>query len=726
MAIHLSLLLTLGYFLFLYRLADRSLNSSHEARAAQHAQMMISDGAWLLPRLYNARVDLQKPPLYYWLVAWTGLCRGGEVDAFAVRLPAALAAFCCVLAVYLLLAVRGRPGAGLGAALVLATCVHFTWLARVGRIDMPLTLASTLALGCFHAVLNGSLTGKVKTLGLSCGYIVIALGVLLKGPIALVLVGLVVALVLLVEGRGSANRPLTKDLLFSLLWGVPLTLLIAAPWFVYANWQTEGKLWQEFFVHHNLQRGLGGADDLAGEAPWYYLPRLGVDLLPWSLFVPVAAYRFVGRERDADARFGLLWFLAIVGFLSLMHFKRADYLLPAYPGFALWLGCVLFPSPAAGRSMAMGARSASEGRVDAFLAGASGCHCLCVAILTAAGWIVFLNQAANAGGEDRRFADEIRRRSDRPVIFFRTEAHEVVFHVGRPMDTILEWENLDFWACRPKTTYMVMPPECAACWRTHLKSGKLEEVLRLERRDRPLVLMRSVPNVCNCLATAASTEENDGMKPIRLLLADDHHLVRAGIHSWLMKMPEVEVVGEATNGREALALTAAHRPDVVLMDIMMPELNGLDATARIVSGFPNTRVIILSVNANEEWVLQALRSGAAGYLLKDIDPAELQQAVRAVAKGETYLSTTVSKQVVAGLLKHAGDLTTSLSRLTPRQREVLQLIAEGNTTKQIAKKLGVSAKTAEAHRTQLMDAVDIHDIASLTRYAIRMGLVAPE
>lgn len=216
------------------------------------------------------------------------------------------------------------------------------------------------------------------------------------------------------------------------------------------------------------------------------------------------------------------------------------------------------------------------------------------------------------------------------------------------------------------------------------------------------------------------------MKPLRLLLADDHRLVRAGISFLLGKMPQVEVVAEASNGREALRLADTHQPDIVLMDIMMPELNGLDATARMVAAHPHTRVIILSMNASEEHVLQALRSGATGYLLKDSEPAELEQAVRTVAKGEIYLTPAVSKHVVAELLKHANELSTTLERLTPRQREVLQLIAEGNTTKQIAKKLGVSAKTAEAHRTLMMDAIDIHDIASLTRYAIRMGLVTPE
>jgi DNA-binding NarL/FixJ family response regulator len=214
------------------------------------------------------------------------------------------------------------------------------------------------------------------------------------------------------------------------------------------------------------------------------------------------------------------------------------------------------------------------------------------------------------------------------------------------------------------------------------------------------------------------------MRPIRVLLADDHRLVRAGIRSLLLQLPGVEVVAEAADGREVLRLAAELRPDVVLMDIMMPELNGLDAAARLAASQPGTRVIILSMNSTEEYVLQALRAGAAGYVLKDASPGELEQALRAVAGGETYLTPAVARHVVAGFLHPSG--ARPLDRLTPRQREVLQLIAEGNSTKEIAKKLGIGIKTAETHRGQLMDALDIHDVAGLVRYAIRMRLIEPD
>jgi DNA-binding NarL/FixJ family response regulator len=213
------------------------------------------------------------------------------------------------------------------------------------------------------------------------------------------------------------------------------------------------------------------------------------------------------------------------------------------------------------------------------------------------------------------------------------------------------------------------------------------------------------------------------MSTIRVLLVDDHKLFRAGIRSLLQTVEGIEVVAEAGDGREGLRLIEVHHPEVVLMDIMMPSLNGLDAAARVARIFPSTRVIMLSMNAGEDSVLQTLRAGAVGYLVKTADPAELELAVRAVVRGETFLSSAISKHVVAVCLGRLGTEKTSLERLTPRQREVLQLIAEGNTTKKIAKKLGISVKTAEAYRGELMKALDIHDIASLTRYAIRMGIV---
>lgn len=216
------------------------------------------------------------------------------------------------------------------------------------------------------------------------------------------------------------------------------------------------------------------------------------------------------------------------------------------------------------------------------------------------------------------------------------------------------------------------------------------------------------------------------MARVRVVLVDDHKLFRAGVCSLLQALDDIEVVAQADDGREALRLVEAHRPDVVLLDIMMPGLNGLEVVARMLRACPHTRVIILSMSAQENSVLRALRAGAAGYLVKTADPSELELAVRATLRGERYLSSAVSEHVVAVCLKGNGRELTALERLTPRQREVLQLVAEGHSTKQIARKLEISARTAEAYRAELMKVVDIHEIAGLTRYAVRMGLVCDE
>lgn len=216
------------------------------------------------------------------------------------------------------------------------------------------------------------------------------------------------------------------------------------------------------------------------------------------------------------------------------------------------------------------------------------------------------------------------------------------------------------------------------------------------------------------------------MKPIRILLADDHAIVRAGIRALLEKLGEVEVIAEAGDGREALRLIKEHQPDVVLLDVAMPLLSGLDVAARATKEFPDLRVIILSMHTSEEYVWEALRSGASGYMVKTGVPSELELAIKAVARGETYLSPPVSKHVVLDYVRRMGGGESLAERLTPRQREVLKLIAEGHTTKSIADLLDVSVKTIETHRLQLMERLDIHDIAGLVRYAVRTGLVTAE
>jgi len=214
------------------------------------------------------------------------------------------------------------------------------------------------------------------------------------------------------------------------------------------------------------------------------------------------------------------------------------------------------------------------------------------------------------------------------------------------------------------------------------------------------------------------------MIPVRVLLADDHALVRAGIRALLQGLEGVTVVAETGNGAEVLALARTHRPDVVLLDISMPGLSGLDVSAQLERELPEVRVVVLSMHANEEYVLQALRSGAVGYMLKDSATAELELALKAVMQGETYLSPPISKQVVEGYVQRVGAEQPASEKLTPRQREVLQLIAEGHSTKEIAYRLELSVKTVETHRAQLMERLQIRDIAGLVKYAIRSGLAS--
>jgi DNA-binding NarL/FixJ family response regulator len=213
------------------------------------------------------------------------------------------------------------------------------------------------------------------------------------------------------------------------------------------------------------------------------------------------------------------------------------------------------------------------------------------------------------------------------------------------------------------------------------------------------------------------------MKLLRIILADDHSLFRSGMKALLSKLPDVEVVAEAKDGRETLLLVETHKPDVVLIDIAMTGMNGLEATARITRAFPKVKVLVLSMHATEAYVLEALQAGASGYLVKDADTEELADALRAVRRGGTYLSPPVSRHVISEYVRRTGGKTNLLDALSQRQREILQLIAEGNTTKDIAKLLNLSVKTVDTHRTQLMDRLDIHDVAGLVRFAIRAGVV---
>lgn len=465
--------------LFFYGLGDRELTSSHEARAGQNAAVILETGDWSLPRLFDEQVELQKPPLYYWLVALVALVRG-TVDAWAIRLPAALSALGCVLLLFTLMWRRGRPGAGFVTACVLASCWHFTWLARVGRIDMPLTLAVTATLGCFY--LGGS-SWKWR----AGGYIAIALGILLKGPIAAVLVA-AVALGMIVSGADDARpaallRSVAKRLgNRSFVMGAVLVVLIAAPWFAWANLRTDGRLWDVFVIYHNVERGFG-SETLAAHPWWYYGVRIWIDAFPWSLALPAAAL-FAWRGRwwrdDPVCRLGLIWFLAMFAALSCLRFKRADYLLPAFPGLALFLGTVAERWWTAARP---------RWALPVFAA---------VLLGTVAFWGIYVN-AEEERWPYRAAAAKIRAYAgpETPVIFFRAEVHPLAFHLRRPMGTILEWENLEIWANEPRPVVFVMPRACARAWAENLWCGQLEEVFALSdlleaEHDRDLVVMGNV------------------------------------------------------------------------------------------------------------------------------------------------------------------------------------------------------------------------------------------
>lgn len=213
---------------------------------------------------------------------------------------------------------------------------------------------------------------------------------------------------------------------------------------------------------------------------------------------------------------------------------------------------------------------------------------------------------------------------------------------------------------------------------------------------------------------------------MHVLLADDHTLFREGLRLLLERIADVTIDGETGDGREALEIIERMSPDVAILDITMPGLSGLEVAARARRASPTTRVVILSMHAGEAYVAQALRAGVAGYLLKDSAASELQLAIHAVMRGETYLSSAISGHVVGGFLHGARGEADPLAGLTPRQREILQLIAEGKANKQIAADLNLSVKTVEAHRAQLMDRLGIHDVAGLVRLAIRAGLVTPD
>ena len=217
------------------------------------------------------------------------------------------------------------------------------------------------------------------------------------------------------------------------------------------------------------------------------------------------------------------------------------------------------------------------------------------------------------------------------------------------------------------------------------------------------------------------------MNKIRVLLAEDQTIVRKGLRSLLDSEAGIEVIGEAEDGREAIRKVEQLLPDVVLMDITMPALNGLEATRQIKNWFPEVKVLVLTMHANEEYVFQMLRAGASGYVVKQAAVTELVTAIQAVYRGDSFLSPSISRKVIEEYIRQAeATVKNSYDRLTNREREILQLLAEGHSTLEIAGLLHISEKTVRVHRAHLMEKLDIHSTAGLTRYAIRKGVITSD
>ncbi len=216
------------------------------------------------------------------------------------------------------------------------------------------------------------------------------------------------------------------------------------------------------------------------------------------------------------------------------------------------------------------------------------------------------------------------------------------------------------------------------------------------------------------------------MSKIKVLLAEDHTIVRQGLRSLLDGETEIEVVGEAEDGRQAIEQAQRLLPDVVLMDITMPILNGLEATRQIKKLFPQVKVLVLTVHSTEEYIFQILRAGASGYVVKQAAVSELVQAIQAVYRGDSFLSSSISRRVVEEYGRRAEAMEDKYETLTDREREVLQLVAEGRTNREIAQRLHVTVKTVEAHRAHVTDKLGLHSTAELTKYALRKGMVGPD
>jgi len=477
----LCLLLSICLILFFQDLDATDLWSAHEARAAQNAQRMLDDGSWELPQLYDGQVDLQKPPAFYWLVAGVAAARDGVVDRWSTRLPAAISGLLTVVMVYWFLCRRGRPVAGLAAAIILASTIHFTSAARTGRIDMPLACATSAAMFLLDA-------RRYRLLCTLLAGIALASAIMLKGPIGVALPIVAMSAWFAWQRIGGLGK--IRWTWLSALAAAAIGSLLALPWFLLANERTDGEFFRVFFWHHNVERALGDSPTLATHPWWYYGPRFAIDFLPWTPLLLAAVVCFARRRAwrtDGEAAFGLIWLVAMIGVLSLARFKRADYLLPAFTGAAIVAGCAVERW-----CEQLGVR----GRRLVIATFAS------IVTATFGGWFWFHNWVEprqEAVREQSVFAAHVRDHAPAPkaVLLFRVEAHLLAYHLRRPINTLVEWGELNERLARPGVHWFVTRAEFVDECRQNIVARGIEVVARSGDFSRaaplrPLVLMRTV------------------------------------------------------------------------------------------------------------------------------------------------------------------------------------------------------------------------------------------
>jgi len=494
----LALFLFVGTLFFL-RLGHRDLYSSHEARAAQNAQRMLITGEWGLPVLFDGRIDLQKPPGYYWAVAAAGWLNGGHVSEWVARFPAAFSGLICAVLVYAFLQSTGRQTAAIVSTIVLASANHFLGITRTARIDVPLActvLISLLAFyrGCISAkrrVDEGGTEPRGHPLAWHLvAAIAAAVSVLLKGPVGPALIG-PAALIWLFSERFIQTRDERPRVPLASWFLIPIVVgAISLPWFFWANRVTDGEFFRVFFWHHTIDRFTGNSPLLASHPWWYYVPRFIGDFMPWTPFLNFLAIWMIRKGQwrfDPRFRFAIISFTVMVAVLSTAHFKRSDYLLPSYPFAAIALGC-------ASEAWLASRLSGVTVRFANWLFGGA----VCIGVVTFLAMMLIVEPREQKKEEKRRFAAMIRTYAPAPqtILQYRMESHLLTYHLGMPVYTFVEWAELNEILAQPGPHFVVMPPEYVFPAGEIVKSRKLVPIARIEEFThgkplRPLVFLRT-------------------------------------------------------------------------------------------------------------------------------------------------------------------------------------------------------------------------------------------